>query len=97
MTDFSLIEGFDWDVGNADKNSKHAVNMAEAEQIFIDERLLIGADITHCGNEPRLQAMGLTADSSLLHVSFTVRNKTQLIRVISARDESRKERKIYEA
>lgn len=96
MIDFSLVEGFDWDVGNVDKNNKHAVSTAEAEQIFVDARVLIVADISHSTIEPRYQAMGLTEDSRLLHVSFTLRHKGKLIRVISARDASRKERKIYE-
>jgi uncharacterized protein len=96
MIDFSLVEGFDWDVGNADKNNKHGVSTTEAEQIFVDGRLLIVTDVNHSGIEPRYQAMGLTEDSRLLHVSFTLRNKGKFIRIISARDASRKERKTYE-
>jgi uncharacterized DUF497 family protein len=32
MIDFTKITAFDWDDGNACKNDKHGVSMAEAEQ-----------------------------------------------------------------
>jgi len=35
MFDYSRIMGFDWDEGNARKNEKNGVSMAEAEQIFL--------------------------------------------------------------
>ena len=33
MIDLTKITGFDWDDGNARKNEKHDVSMAEAEQV----------------------------------------------------------------
>ena len=96
MIDLSQIVGFEWDSGNARKNDKHHVVAAEAEQIFFDPKILLVDDSRHSGNEPRFQALACTEAERLLHVSYTLRNGNTLIRVISARDASRKERKWYE-
>jgi uncharacterized DUF497 family protein len=48
-------------------------------------------------SETRLHALGTTLDCRLLHVTFTLRQEGRRLRVISARDMHRKERKIYEA
>jgi uncharacterized protein len=96
MIDFDDIEGFEWDAGNARKNEKHEVSMAEAEQVFFNKPLLLLEDISHSQTEPRLHALGKTDVGRNLHITFTLRQFGQLIRVISARDMHRKERAIYE-
>lgn len=96
MADFSKITGFDWDDGNARKNEKHGVSMAEAEQIFFNEPLLLLEDSAHSQDEPRVHALGKTDDGRTLHITFTLRKAGALIRVISARDMHRKERAVYE-
>jgi uncharacterized DUF497 family protein len=95
MIDLSLIEGFDWDDGNARKNlDKHDVTQAEAEQIFAGHPLL-APDPAHSKDELRLQALGQTDDGRRLHITFTLRGRGRTIRIISARDMSRKERASY--
>jgi uncharacterized protein len=96
MLDFDTIIGFDWDAGNARKNDKHGVSMAEAEQVFFNAPLLVLDDALHSQTEPRFHALGKSDASRQLHITFTLRQKHQLIRVISARDMSKKERTIYE-
>lgn len=96
MIDFERIVGFDWDAGNARKNEKHHVSMAEAEQVFFNAPLLVLADARHSQQEPRLHALGKTDEGRRLHVTFTLRQNNTLIRVISARDMHSKERRIYE-
>ena len=96
MIDFTKITAFDWDEGNARKNDKHGVSMAEAEQIFFNEPLLIIDDAKHSQGEGRFHALGKTNEDRPLHITFTLRNAGEKIRVISARDMHRKERKIYE-
>lgn len=96
MIDLRSITGFNWDEGNARKNDKHGVSMAEAEQVFFNAPLLLLEDIAHSQQEPRLHALGKTDDSRALHIAFTIRQSGALIRVISARDMHRKERVIYE-
>ena len=95
--DFSLVEGFEWDEGNARKNAdKHDISQAEAEQVFFNEPLLLMDDVKHNQTEARLHAMGKTEAGRLLHVTFMFRYEGTRIRVISARDMSRKERRYYD-
>ena len=96
MIDLSRITGFNWDEGNSRKNDKHSVSMAEAEQIFFNAPLLVLDDVVHSQNELRPHALGVTDDGRRLHITFTLRQTGQFIRVISARDMHRKERAIYE-
>ena len=96
MINFDKLVGFEWDVGNTHKNDKHGVSMAEAEQIFFNEPLLLVTDTKHNQNEPRFHALGKTNEGRVLHITFTLRNVEKNIRVISARDMHRKERMIYE-
>jgi len=97
MIDWKLITGFDWDDGNARKSvEKHDVSQPESEQIFFNEPLLVVGDEKHSQAETRYHALGITDSGRLLHVTFTLRLKNTLIRVISARDMHRKERNIYE-
>jgi uncharacterized protein len=96
MMDQSKITGFNWDDGNARKNDKHGVSMAEAEQVFFNAPLLLLEDSAHSQQEPRLHALGKTDEGRALHISFTLRQSNTLIRVISARNMHKKERAIYE-
>jgi len=91
------IVGFEWDTGNARKNAdKHGVSQAEAEQVFFHEPLLVVEDGRHSAQEPRYHALGHTAAGRHLHLTYTLRQHGTLIRVISARTMSRKERRLYE-
>ena len=96
MIDLSKVTSFDWDDGNERKNDRHVVTAAEAELIFFNVPLLLLDDTRHSESEVRYHALGKTAETRRLHVSFTLRSDASLIRVISARDMSRNERKIYE-
>lgn len=96
MIDLSKITGFNWDDGNARKNDKHGVSMAEAEQVFFNAPLLLLEDGAHSQQEARLHALGKTDDARALHITFTLRQLGALIRVISAREMHRKERTIYD-
>ncbi|MGO6698938.1 BrnT family toxin [Rhizobium ruizarguesonis] len=97
MIDWERISGFDWDAGNARKSvEKHDVSQAEAEQVFFNEPLLMVLDARHSAEERGIHALGRTDDGRLLHITFTLRHDETKIRVISARDMSRKERSYYE-
>ena len=96
MIDWARVQGFEWDDGNARKSDdKHGVSQAEAEQVFFGEPLLLVQDPRHSLHEPRFQALGRTDEDRLLHVTFMLRGDATRIRVISARDMSRKERQCY--
>ena len=97
MLDLTRIEGFDWDDGNSRKSAdKHDVSQAEAEGVFFNDPLIVVEDAKHSEGEQRLNALGKTAQNRLLHITFTLRQNGTMIRVISARDMHRKERKGYE-
>ena len=87
--------GFDWDDGNLEKNWEiHRVSFWEAEEIFLNEPLVMAPDFKHSESEPRFLALGQADSGRRLLVSFMVRGS--LIRVISARDMTRKEVSSYE-
>jgi uncharacterized DUF497 family protein len=97
MVNFSKIIGFSWDEGNARKNQdKHGVSQGEAEEIFFNQPLLVVGDDKHSQAELRYVALGATNFDVLLAVVFTLRQEGTLIRVISARPMSKKERMYYE-
>ncbi len=87
--------GFQWDEGNAAKNwTLHEVTQAEAEQAFFNRPVMVASDLRHSTAEPRYAALGQTDAGRRLAIVFTLRDT--LVRVISARDMSRPERRIYE-
>ena len=89
------FEGFDWDEGNVGKNwESHRVTQQEAEQVFFNRPLIVADDVKHSEAERRYYVLGQTDEDRALFVAFTVREER--IRVISARDMSRRERKVYQ-
>jgi uncharacterized DUF497 family protein len=87
-------EGFQWDAGNAAKIwDRHQVTPAECEELFLNRPLVVGSDERHSAAEERLYALGQSDGGRLIFVVFAIRGR--LIRVISARDMSRKERRTY--
>ena len=95
MLDFTSIEGFEWDEGNRDKNwVPHQVEWTEAEEAFFGTPIIVSPDPKHSLSENRMVLLGRTLAERRLVVVFTVRNNR--IRVISARDMSKKERTLYD-
>jgi uncharacterized DUF497 family protein len=87
-------EGFQWDAANSSKIwERHQVTPTECEEVFFNRPLVIGDDERHPTEEQRLYALGQTDAGRLLFTVFTTGGC--LIRVISARNMSRKERKVY--
>ncbi|MEA3361633.1 MAG: BrnT family toxin [Thermodesulfobacteriota bacterium] len=92
--EFIYFVGFQWDQGNIDKNLiKHDVENWECEQVFFNRPLLVLDDPKHSISEKRSAAFGKTDADRLLIFIFTKRDN--LIRVISAREMNKKERKFY--
>lgn len=86
---------FVWNKGNIDKNlDKHGVTNREAEEIFENKPVFIFKDVKHSLAEQRYMIWGITDKGRKLSVFFTIRN--DLVRIISARDMHRKERRAYE-
>jgi uncharacterized protein len=81
-------------VGDSSKSwARHRIGQTEAEQIFVNRPVVVISDVAHSGTEARYFSFGQTDGGRLLTVVFTVRS--QLLRVISARPMSRKERRGY--
>lgn len=94
LHDLSKFTGFDWDAGNRDKNwRKHQVSLAECEQAFFNQPLLLLEDAKHSTKEARTLLLGITDEGRLLSVVFTERGAK--IRVISARPMHKNERELY--
>lgn len=86
--------GFEWDDANAAKIwEKHGVSAAECEEVFLNSPILSGPDEQHSGQEARHYVLGQTDTGRLLFIVFTFRRG--LIRVVTARDMSRKEREVF--
>jgi uncharacterized protein len=86
------IEGFEWDKGNKDKNwIKHRITIKEAEEVFFNKPQSVFDDIKHSQKEKRYTIVGKNNSGKLLTVFFTLRNNK--IRIISARNQSKKERR----
>ena len=87
-------EGFEWDEGNTNKNwHLHGVSDGECEDVFFNLPLITAVDKSHSETEKRFYALGRTDKSRRLFIAFTVRKK--FIRVISAREMTKSEDKIY--
>jgi uncharacterized DUF497 family protein len=84
---------FEWDEDKANER-KHGVDFTEAMTVFADPLSLTGYDPDHSDNEDRYLTMGYSDEGRLLIVSHTDRGEA--IRIISAREASRAERKDYE-
>ncbi len=95
MFDLDKLVGFDWDEGNKQKNwERHEVDYKECEEVFFNKPLLISEDTKHSSQEKRYHVLGRSDAGRTLFLVFTIRNNK--VRIISGRDQSRKERRIYE-
>ncbi len=91
---FRKCAGFDWDVGNSEKNwIHHKVSRSECEQVYFNDPMVVVDDKKHSQKEKRWNLLGKTDSNRQLFIVFTIREN--LIRVISARDMNKKERRVY--
>ena len=86
---------FEWDPNKAANNlAKHGVSFHEASAVFGDSLSFTFDDPDHSDDEDRYITIGESTDGSLLILSHT--DREQRIRLISARETTRRERRIYE-
>ena len=92
---YNIAMKFAWDPEKADLNEhKHGVSFREASTAIRDTLALTGPDPDHSLGESRFVTFGLSSDGRLLVVSHT--DEGDVIRIISARPATRRERRIYE-
>ena len=90
---------FSWDTRKALTNyEKHGVPFEEAATIYSDPAGLDWEDFQHGQTERRWKRLGQSSQGRVLLAIYTLRrlpDGTEKIRIISARQASRKERKAY--
>lgn len=87
---------FEWHSPKAKSNlQKHGVSFEEASTVFDDPLVDIQPDFTHSIEEARFTAVGRSSEGRLLVVIFT--EKTDAMRIITAREPTSKERRHYES
>lgn len=86
---------FEWDPEKAASNiSKHGVSFEEAQTVFEDDLFVAFEDPDHSQGESRFIIMGQSTSKRLLVVAYTERRRA--IRLISAREATKRERRDYE-
>jgi uncharacterized DUF497 family protein len=90
---------FSWDARKALSNlKKHGVSFEEAATVFGDPDALDWDDPEHSHTENRSKRLGTSFTGRILIVIYTPRrlkNAKEIIRIISARQATRKERQAY--
>jgi uncharacterized DUF497 family protein len=88
---------FEWDRVKAASNQKeHKVSFEEARSIFFDEYAQQFYDAENFDQEERFLMLGKSVQSRILIVVHCERDEGEVIRIISARKATAKERKFYE-
>ena len=87
---------FAWDEAKAAENlKKHRVSFEEASTVFADENGRLKHDPDHSQKEDRFVLLGFSAMVRILMVCHAYRENDEVIRIISARKATPKERKQY--
>jgi uncharacterized DUF497 family protein len=86
---------FEWDTVKDRKNlRKHGVTFEDASSVFYDLLAITGADPDHSEEEERMVTFGVSSSGQFLVIAHTERSDA--IRIISARVATKHERQIYE-
>ena len=87
---------FEWDPVKASANlRKHQVSFEEAKSVFYDEFAVQFFDEEHSTEEDRFLMLGWSASSKLLIVCHCEREHGVVIRIISARQATKRESAFY--
>lgn len=88
---------FEWDSQKAKSNlNKHGVSFEEARSVFYDDNAIQFFDSESSESEDRFLMLGLSHNSGILLVCRCEREEGEVIRIISARKATAKERKFYQ-
>jgi len=87
---------FDWDNRKNQANlKKHGISFEEAQTVFFDDNALEYSDLDHSTKENRFLLLGRSIRLRVLVVCHCLRESPTLIRIISARKATSKERQVY--
>lgn len=88
---------FTWDPAKARTNlRKHGVSFVEAQSVFYDDHARLVDDPDHSESEDRFILLGLSEAARVLIVVHAYREPEGLIRIISARKATPRERSGYD-
>jgi len=88
---------FTWDVSkNLLNKKKHGVRFEEAQTVFFDEAAMEFFDPEHSRDEDRFLLLGQSFSLRTLMVCHCHKEKKEIIRIISARKATAKERRKYQ-
>lgn len=91
---------FEWDDAKAESNrSKHGVDFMDAMSVLLDPLAMTRFDDEHDDDEERWISVGRAANGQLLlivHTFSATGSNAALVRLISARPATRREREQYE-
>ena len=88
---------FKWDHRkNRFNKQKHGVDFDEAKTVFFDENAIQFFDPEHTTQEDRFLMLGSSAYLRILVVCHCFRESDSVIRIISVRKATKKERLVYE-
>ncbi len=88
---------FEWDEAKNHANQrKHGISFEEAQTVFFDEDALEFYDVDHDKTEDRILMLGQSFRFRTLMTCHCYREPEDIIRIISARKATAKERKIYQ-
>jgi uncharacterized DUF497 family protein len=89
------VVNFEWDPGKARQNRrKHRISFQEAATVFGDPLAVTYPDPDHSTSEQRFITVGMSSAGQVLIVAHVDRSEN--IRIVSARKTTKRERKQYE-
>ena len=87
---------FDWDENKNRINlEKHGITFEEASTVFFDDRAILFDDPEHSIDEDRFLLLGMSETAKVCIVCHCSRESDTVIRIISARQATRKEEQRY--
>ena len=87
---------FDWDENKNRINlEKHGITFEEASTVFFDDRAILFDDPEHSIDEDRFLLLGTSETAKVCIVCHCYRESDTVIRIISARQATRKEEQRY--
>ncbi|PCJ43629.1 MAG: hypothetical protein COA71_01790 [SAR86 cluster bacterium] len=91
------MTAFEWDSTKDKSNQKkHGISFDEAQSVFYDEYAIqFYDDVNSETEEDRFLLLGLSSKSQILMICHCERGKGEVVRIISARKATTKERKSY--
>lgn len=87
---------FEWNSAKAAANlKKHGISFEEARSVFYDEFAVQFFDDDHSSDEERFLLLGMSTGARLLLVCHCERDAGDVIRIISARNATKRESAFY--